>query len=63
MKITNEDNKIFSVHCGQKTGKKILVNGNYALMIFHSDNDIEKGGFVFHFTTIPLGTYNQNLSC
>ncbi|PFX29108.1 Platelet-derived growth factor receptor alpha [Stylophora pistillata] len=53
LKITNEADQVFGVYCGKITGEKVLVNGSYALMIFHSDNDIQRRGFSIHFSIIP----------
>ena len=50
MKITN-DTKLSSVrHCGKKTGKKVEVTGDYAVITFHSNFYGETKGFriLFH---------------
>ena len=52
--ITNEANRVFGVYCGQKSGEKVIVNGSYALMIFHTDSDIQRRGFWIHFSTLPI---------
>ena len=46
MKITNEKSKSFGVYCGYRTGKKIAVTGDYAVITFHSeDNWRRRRGF------------------
>ena len=46
MKITNEKSKSFGVYCGGRTGKKIPVTGDYAVITFHSGyNWRRKRGF------------------
>lgn len=55
MKITNEINETFGVYCGERTGRTVIVTGNFVVMIFHSDESTEKRGFLLSFTAIPLG--------
>lgn len=60
LQITNEKGKLFGTLCG---GPYVDVNtevtGNYARLIFHSDSDLEKRGFLLHFTVVPLPGKNQ----
>ena len=50
MKITNETNLSSGKHCGTKTGKKVEVTGDYAVITFHSINNFGMKGFriLFH---------------
>ncbi|XP_078384784.1 uncharacterized protein LOC144667259 [Oculina patagonica] len=52
--ITNDNNKAFGVICGQRGGAVVNVTGNYTLLTFHSDAEIENTGFLLSFTTFPL---------
>ncbi|KAL9955905.1 hypothetical protein ACROYT_G037304 [Oculina patagonica] len=54
MKITNEINETFGVYCGERTGRTVIVTGNFVMMIFHSDESTEKRGFLLSLTAIPL---------
>ena len=55
LKITNENNEVSGLHCGQKNGFEVLVSGEVVLMTFHSDTTYEREGFLLHFTPIPHG--------
>ena len=59
LKITNEKDQEFGVYCGQQTGRTVLVTGKYAFLKFHSDSNIQKRGFIVHFTAVPEGEYND----
>ena len=50
MKITNDTNLSSGMHCGKKTGKKVEVTGDYAVITFHSTYGFGKKGFriLFH---------------
>ena len=50
MKITNDTNLSSGKHCGKKTGKKVEVTGDYAVITFHSGRYRERKGFrvLFH---------------
>ena len=55
LKITNENNEVPGLHCGQKNGYEVLVTGEVVLMTFHSDVHYEREGFLLQFTPIPHG--------
>ena len=57
MKIINDQNHVYGVYCGQKTGQSVLVNGNYVVIIFHSDETGEEKGFHLYFTAVPIGNF------
>lgn len=59
MKITNENNETFGVHCGYITDKQVIVTGKYAVISFHSDYSFEEKGFLLMFTAVPIGKYNR----
>ena len=57
MRIVDDDNRTLGTYCGSELrGKVVLVNGNYALITFHSDGSAQFPGFQL---TI-LFTENQN---
>ncbi|KAL9980659.1 hypothetical protein ACROYT_G009271 [Oculina patagonica] len=53
LKITNEYNDNSTKHCGKKTGQAVIVTGDHVVLIFHTDDDREKRGFLLFFTAIP----------
>ena len=53
LNITNE-NKSFGMICGQRSGMVVNVTGKYVLLTFHSDAELQKGGFLLYFTAFPL---------
>ena len=60
MKIINDQNHAYGVYCGQKTGQSVLVSGDYAVIIFHSDETDQRKGFLLYFTAVPLGESIEN---
>ena len=55
LKVTNENDDVPGLHCGQKNGYEVLVTGEVVLMTFHSDVHYEREGFLLQFTPIPHG--------
>ena len=53
MRITDGMNKIFGVYCGNKAGQNLLVTGDKVQIIFHSDDKIERRGYLLNFTLVP----------
>ena len=43
-----------SDYCGDKTGENLLVTGDKVEIIFHSDGEIERRGYMLHFTLVRL---------
>ena len=57
MRIVDDENRALGTYCGRElSGKVVLINGNYALITFHSDSIVQSPGFKL---TI-LSTENQN---
>ena len=57
MRIVDDENRALGTYCGRElSGKVVLVNGNYALIRFHSDDVVQYPGFQL---TI-LFTENEN---
>ena len=50
------------MYCGRKTGIAVLVSGNYAVLMFRTDDFFEESGFRLHFTAIILRKYNEIMS-
>ena len=55
LKVTNENDDVPGLHCGQKNGYEVLVTGEVVLMTFHSDTKNEREGFLIQFTPVPHG--------
>ena len=56
MKITDGMGEIFGLYCGNKTvGKNLYVTGDRVKLIFHSDEAIERRGYLLHFTLVSSG--------
>ena len=53
--MTNENNDNLGKYCGKRTGETVLVTGNYAVLMFHSDASFQRRGFLLFFTAIPQG--------
>lgn len=61
MKITNENGETFGVICGWRYETDIIVTGDYARLIFHSDSEYQEKGFNISFNAVPKpGEYNGN---
>ena len=60
MEIFEGDGTFLRAFCGERHGTEIIVTGDYAQLIFHSDA-IENGrGFNISFTVFPnFGEYYQ----
>ena len=52
LRITDGANKIFGVYCGNKSGQNLLVTGDKVQIIFHSDDKIERRGYLLNFTLV-----------
>ena len=57
MRIVDDDSRTLGTYCwSELSGKVVLVNGNYALITFHSDGSEQYVGFQL----TMLFTENQN---
>lgn len=62
MKITNENSEPFGVICGSRYDTDIIVTGDFAWLIFHSDYEVQKKGFNISFTAVPKPSeYNRDV--
>ncbi|XP_078342712.1 tolloid-like protein 2 [Oculina patagonica] len=59
MNITNDHNKLFGVICGKQSGLVVNVTGSYVVLTFHSDAEVQKGGFLLLFTVLPLSDIKE----
>jgi len=44
--IINENSEPFGMYCGRKTGESVIVTGKYAVFTFHSNNVVQRRGFL-----------------
>ena len=56
LEIVN-DGRMVGKYCQNKAGQNILLTGHQILITFHSDDTIQKRGFLIHFTAGPHGEY------
>lgn len=54
LEIINDEDTSFGKYCGGMNKKEINVTGMLAQLQFHSDSDIQKGGFMLFFSLVPL---------
>ena len=49
-------------YCGYQTGKRVRVDGSVAVLTFHTDGSVQRGGFYlsFSFFRQPLGEYSND---
>ena len=52
MLVTTGTNKEFGKFCGQMDGEIVWVTGNYTMITFHSDHDVQKRGFLIRFVAV-----------
>jgi len=60
LKIANEKKQSFGVYCGEKSGKSLVVTGEYAVITFHSDISEQRKGFRISFTAGSPGKKKFN---
>ena len=59
LRITDGMGRTFGVYCGNKTGKNVLVTGDQVRIIFHSDNDIQRRGYLLILTLVREGEWEH----
>lgn len=52
--MTIENSKTLGSFCGQRRGMVVNITGKYVLLTFHSDTEVQEGGFLLVFTALPL---------
>ena len=50
-----KDERIVGKYCGIRAGQKILLSGDQILITFHSDDSVQRRGFLIGFTAGPHG--------
>ena len=55
VQITSGSGHLIGTYCGQKTGQKVYVTGDYALILFHTDSYYQGKGFKMFFSAAQLG--------
>ena len=59
VEISSQDNFRFGKYCGEESGTTIEVTGDYAVIRFHSDSNVQKRGFSLLFTSVLPSGYNK----
>jgi len=62
LNIIYEHDQKSKVYCGNKTGWRVEVTGNYIMIRFHSDHSHQKRGFLIYFIAIPPSEYYPSLA-
>ena len=52
LRITDGMGKTLGLYCGNQTGENLLVAEDKVEMIFHTDGDIERRGYLLNFTLV-----------
>ena len=61
LRITDGVDKIFGLYCGNKTaGKNLHVTGEKMQIIFHSDDKIERRGYLLNFTLVSSASVSPD---
>ena len=55
LRITDGMSKILGLYCGNQTGQNLLVTEDNVEIIFHTDGDIERRGYLLNFTLVSNG--------
>ena len=58
LRITDGMGKV-NVYCGNNTGQNLHVTGDSVRLIFHSDGEIERGGYLLSFTLVSLSSFSS----
>ena len=53
LEITNENDELFGVVCGEQSGEDVIVIGNYVQLTFSSDSEVPGKGFSLSFSAVP----------
>ena len=57
LKITDGVGETFGLYCGNKTaGQNLRVTGNRVKLIFQSDGEIERRGYLLNFTLVSVSS-------
>ena len=61
LNITNDKHSTVAVYCGGKTGRTVLLTGEYVTITFHTDYIIERRGFWIHFNAVAQGKCSRKV--
>ena len=57
LRITDGMDEIFGLYCGNKTaGQNLHVTGDRVTLIFRSDGEIERRGYLLNFTLVSVSS-------
>ena len=59
LRITDGMDKILGNYCGNKTGQNLLVTEDKVTIIFHTDGEIERRGYLLNFTLVSLPSVSK----
>ena len=60
LRITDGVDKIFGEYCGnQSVGQTLRVTGDHVKIMFHSDGEIERRGYLLNFTLVSLPSFSS----
>ena len=59
LRITDGMRKTFGVYCGNRTGENVFVTGDQVRIIFHSDDDIQRRGYLLVLTLVREGEWEH----
>ena len=59
LRITDGMDKILGNYCGNKTGQNLLVTEDKVEIIFHTDGEIERRGYLLNFTLVSSGKWGH----
>ena len=59
LRITEGMDKTVGIYCGNKTGQNLNVTEDKVEIIFHSDGDTERRGYVLNFTLVSISKWDH----
>jgi len=59
LRITDGVGKNLGMYCGNQTGQNLRVTEDRVEITFHTDGDIERRGYLLHFTLISNGKWDH----
>ena len=57
VEISNEKGLVLGRYCGEISGSKVAVSGDYVLITFHSDSNIQRRGYSFILKNVSFGRF------
>ena len=59
LRITDGMDKILGIYCGDKTGQNLRVTEDKVEIIFRTDGEIERRGYLLNFTLFSKGKWDH----